>query len=75
MTYDIKSYDDAIDTFTQLVLPKYTLDQVPTESVEDLKDAITDFFEAGDIKTVEDVFDKINEAIELGFTKSLYFKK
>lgn len=73
--YNIESYDDIVELFTQLVLPKYTLDQVPTESVEDLKYAIIDAFEAGDIKTCEDIFREVNKAIDLGFTKSLYFKK
>jgi len=75
MAYNIKSYDDLHETFYQLVLPKYTLDQVPSESVENLMDAISACYEAGEINTSEDMITMINESIELGFTKSLYFKK
>lgn len=71
----IDSYDDAIEVFRQLVVPKYSLDQIPAESVEDLESEIMDFFKAGEIKTVDDMIEKVDDAIKLGFTKSLYYKK
>lgn len=72
---NIETYDDLHDIFYQLVLPKYTSDQIPSEAVEGVFAQLENLFDEDDLCSAEDMFNSIDEMIRLGWTKSVFLTK
>jgi hypothetical protein len=72
---NIESYDDLYETFYQLVLPQYTLEEIPSGAVDNVFSHLVDLLDEGDMHSSEDMINSIDEWIRLGWTRSVFLTK
>jgi hypothetical protein len=72
MVFD--TIDELDEMYFSLVLPSYTLKQIPTQSARSLNFHLHEMFERGEIYSVDEMRKEIDRCIEIGLVNGLFFE-
>ena len=70
---NIKNADHIVDVVKDIVLSNYSTEQIPQESIDGLIAYLQEKFRMGEIPDYEALIKHIDEAIEWGWTKSIFY--